>query len=191
MRPVGLIRQRAVDLRAVVFFAGLFRAVVFRAVDFLAVDFLAGLFRAVDFRAVDFFAAVFLAVDFLAVDFLAGAFFAAVLRAVVFFAAVFLAGDFRAVVFLATAMRTSFCDGAPGRARHSLQRVASMTHGHRYDAQASIKLQMQSLDFGLQANWLRSRSATLAASPGAYFVRGQKNPRKPSPFVRGTTCTWR
>ena len=27
--------------------------------------------------------------------------------------------------------------------------------------------------------------------PAPYFVRGQKKPRRPSPFVRGTTCTWR
>ena len=30
-----------------------------------------------------------------------------------------------------------------------------------------------------------------AASPAAYRERGQKNPRSPSPLVRGTTCTWR
>ena len=35
----------------------------------------------------------------------------------------------------------------------------------------------------------RSRSAYAAASPSAYFVRGQKKPRSPSPLVRGTT--WR
>ena len=30
-----------------------------------------------------------------------------------------------------------------------------------------------------------------SASPGRYFVRGQKKPRSPSPSVRGTTCMWR
>src|SRR5690242_3740551 len=30
-----------------------------------------------------------------------------------------------------------------------------------------------------------------ASSSAAYFVRGQKNPRNPSPLVRGTTCTCR
>ena len=37
----------------------------------------------------------------------------------------------------------------------------------------------------------RSRSAYAAASPSAYFVRGQKKPRSPSPLVRGTTWRWR
>src|SRR5687767_3605568 len=37
----------------------------------------------------------------------------------------------------------------------------------------------------------RNCSAYASASPSAYRRRGQKKPRKPSPRVRGTTCTWR
>src|SRR5690606_23622741 len=37
----------------------------------------------------------------------------------------------------------------------------------------------------------RRRSAYSAISPSAYLVRGQKNPRRPSPLVRGTTWTCR
>jgi hypothetical protein len=81
---------RAVLFRAVDFLAVLLRAVLFRAVDFLAVD-----LRAVDFLAVDLRAVDFLAVDLRAVDFLAVDFFAALDRfAVDFLAPLFLAVDF-------------------------------------------------------------------------------------------------
>jgi hypothetical protein len=99
---------RAVDLRAVLFFAVLFlRAVLFFAVDLRAVLFLRALLfltevlRAVDFRAVLFlravlfFAVLFLrAVLFLAVDLRAVLFFAVDLRAVLFLAVLFLAAAF-------------------------------------------------------------------------------------------------
>ena len=35
------------------------------------------------------------------------------------------------------------------------------------------------------------RRTSAASASSAYFVRGQKNPRSPSPFVRGTTCRCR
>ncbi len=40
---------------------------------------------------------------------------------------------------------------------------------------------------GVMSMAARNRAAIAAASPAAYFERGQKNPRSPSPFVRGTT----
>jgi hypothetical protein len=116
-------RLRAVDLRAVLFFAVLFlRAVLFFAVDLRAVLFLRALLvltevlRAVDFRAVLFMIAVLFlevvflrAVLFFAVLFLRAVLFLAVdLRAVLFFAV-----DLRAVLFLAVLfLAAAFLRGA-------------------------------------------------------------------------------
>jgi hypothetical protein len=93
-------------LRAVLFFAADFLAVVFLAA-FLAV-FFAVLLRAVLFlAALDFFAAVFFAVLLRAVVFFAGDFFAAVR-----FAALFFAGDRFAVFFAVARLAGDLLAGA-------------------------------------------------------------------------------
>jgi hypothetical protein len=99
----------AADLRAVVFFAADFRALVlvdfaadFRVVftaDF-AVDFRAAVFLAAGFRAAVFFAVVvFFAAVFRAAVFFVAAFLVVAFLVVVFLAVVFLAADLRAVDF--------------------------------------------------------------------------------------------
>src|SRR5437868_3566453 len=62
-----------------------------------------------------------------------------------------------------------------GRLEHGAQ-----LDGHRREHQDA-----------LHSSALMRSAASAASASDAYFVRGQKNPRRPSPFVRGTTCTCR